>query len=75
MDFIKLNQINFQNLYNRKEIEMKTKEQIEKKVRELESDPRMGYKMASIEINAPLALIQCSIGSIIDILKWVLEEE
>ena len=54
---------------------MKTKKQIKEKIIKLESDPRMSYKMASVDINAPLALIQCSLGSMIDILKWILNDE
>lgn len=53
---------------------MKTKKEIQAKIDEIEADTRMGYKPAKVDINAPLALIQCSLGSQRDILKWVLNE-
>ncbi len=51
---------------------MKTKKEIEEKLAEIKSDERLGYPPATVDINAPLALIQLSIESQIDILKWVL---
>jgi hypothetical protein len=53
---------------------MKTIEEIKKKLENIESDVRLGYKPASVDVNAPLALIQCSLGSMRDMLKWVLDE-
>ncbi len=54
---------------------MKTKEQIEEKIKEIESDERLSYPLATIEINAPLALIQLEMETKLKMLKWVLYEE
>lgn len=56
---------------------MKTEKEIREKLKELSSDDRIPphQKIASIQINAPLALIQLSINSRIDALKWVLGNE
>lgn len=53
---------------------MKTKDQIREKIKELESDERLSYPVATVVENAPLALIQLSLETQIDMLKWVLEE-
>lgn len=53
---------------------MRTKKEIINKIKELEEDERMGYKRASVFSNAPLALIQLSIQTKIDSLKWTLKE-
>ena len=56
---------------------MKTAEQINKRIAEIETDDRYqsGLKHpANIQINAPLALIQLSFESEIKALKWVLKE-
>ena len=51
---------------------MKTKKEIEEKLADIKSDERLSYPPATIDINAPLALIQLSMECKIDILKWVL---
>ena len=51
---------------------MKTKEQIQAKINEYKSDERYNYPPATIEINAPLALIQLGMESKVSILEWVL---
>ena len=54
---------------------MKSNEQIEKRIREIEADDRYqsGLKHpATIDINAPLALIQLSFEIELKALKWVL---
>lgn len=53
---------------------MKTREQIEAKLRQIEADERLGYKTATVFENAPLALVQTSLKAQRDILKWVLEK-
>ncbi|MFA7142706.1 MAG: hypothetical protein WC175_01820 [Candidatus Dojkabacteria bacterium] len=52
---------------------MKTKAEILAKIEELEMDPRLSYPMASVFVNAPLALIQISLKTKIQTLKWVLD--
>ncbi len=51
---------------------MKTKKEIEEKLADIKSDERLGHPPATIDSNAPLALIQLSMECKIDILKWVL---
>ena len=52
---------------------MKTKKEIEEMLKSIMSDERLSYPTATIDINAPLALIQLSLESKRDILKWVLD--
>jgi hypothetical protein len=58
---------------------VKSREEIKEKIETLKNDPRMKgfgtpeYKPARVDINAPLALIQVSIETQIDVLRWVLE--
>ena len=52
---------------------MKTKEQIEEKIKEIESDERLSYPSATIDVNAPLALIQLEMETKLKMLKWILE--
>ncbi len=54
---------------------MRSVEEIKERLKTLEGDERISYPPASIEINGPLALIQLSIGTQIDLLNWVLKEE
>ena len=54
---------------------MKTKKEIEKKLKKVESDERLHYPTADVFSNAPLALIQVSLESQRDILKWILSNE
>lgn len=54
---------------------MKTREQIQAKIVEIESDDRYaknGRHMATVFENAPLALIQMGMESEVKALKWVL---
>ncbi len=53
---------------------MKTEEQIRKRLDEIESDERLKYKPATVEVNAPLALVQTHLETASGILRWVLEE-
>ena len=52
---------------------MKSEEQILNKLAELKSDSRLTQPSASIQINAPLALIQLELESNIGALEWVLD--
>ncbi len=54
---------------------MKTVSEIKAKIEKIESDDRLKGKPALVHINAPLALIQCSLQTQIDILKWVLDND
>jgi len=47
-------------------------EEIKKQIEEIKKDTRMSYPKATIQINAPLALIQLSMGVKLDTLEWVL---
>jgi len=51
---------------------MKTEKEIKKRLAEIEKDERISYPTATIDINAPLALIQLSLETERDALKWVL---
>lgn len=53
---------------------MTIKQKIKKRIAELEKDDRFTQPTASVQINAPLALIQVGIASKIDALQWVLDE-
>ena len=53
---------------------MRTEKEIRKKLKEVESDERLSYDTATIETNAVLALIQCSLEAERDMLRWVLED-
>ena len=52
---------------------MRTEQEIRARLEELMADIRLTYEPASVTINAPLALEQCAITSMIGILTWVLE--
>ncbi len=52
---------------------MKTKEKIIEKIIELQSDERLSCPIATIDENAPLALIQLELETKIKTLKWTLE--
>ncbi|MBT6051745.1 MAG: hypothetical protein HOG49_33495 [Candidatus Scalindua sp.] len=54
---------------------MKTKKEIQDKLKELKGDERLGYPAATVFANAPLALIQLGLESEIGILKWVLKDK
>jgi len=52
---------------------MKTKKEIQEKLDEIKSDERLSYPAATIDINAPLALIQCGLEHQVSILEWILK--
>ena len=52
---------------------MKLEQRIRQKLHELKSDDRLKGKPASVQINAPLALIQLSLEARIEALEWVLK--
>ena len=54
---------------------MKTIEEIKAKIEKMKDDDRMKGEPASIEINAPLALIQCTYEGFIAGLDWVLKDD
>lgn len=54
---------------------MKTREDIEEEIKILEGDDRLSQPMATIDINAPLALTQLSLEMKISALKWVLKDK
>lgn len=51
---------------------MKTEIEIQEALTKVESDQRLSQPTATISINAPLALIQLSLETERDTLKWVL---
>jgi hypothetical protein len=51
---------------------MRTEQEIIERIRAITEDERMRYKTATIEINAPLALIQLEGESTVNALKWAL---
>lgn len=53
---------------------MKTKKQIEEKIKEIEADERYKASPAVLDVNAPLALIQIGMESQVRALKWVLRK-
>jgi len=53
-------------------VTMKSKEEIEQEITNIEADPRYSYPDALVEINAPLALIQVAMSAKVGILKWVI---
>ncbi len=53
---------------------MKSKQEIQEKLFDVEKDERLGYPAATVVENAPLALIQLSLETKRDILRWILEE-
>lgn len=53
---------------------MKTREEIEKAIADIKADERMKGERAMIQINAPLALVQCNYEGQLRALKWVLDD-
>lgn len=53
---------------------MRTEAEIRKKLAEVESDDRLGYRTATTFENAPLALIQLGLETEVATLKWILED-
>jgi len=55
---------------------MKTEKEIRQYIKEIQEDSRYDVgNPATVEINAPLALIQCSMEAKVAVLKWVLGEQ
>lgn len=52
---------------------MRTIEEIKAKIEEIESDERLSYPDAKVQVNAPLALHQVSQKARLEVLKWVLD--
>lgn len=53
---------------------MKTSEEVQARLKELEADERLSQPPATVDINAPLALIQLSLETEIRTLKWALQK-
>lgn len=53
---------------------MKTKKEIADKIASIKTDERYNYPPASVQINAPLALIQVGMKAEVKALEWVLGE-
>jgi len=53
---------------------MKTEHEIQSKLNSIRCDPRM-HEAVTIEVNAPLALIQVQMEGQIQILNWVLKND
>jgi len=53
---------------------MKTEAEIKKEIDRIKADHRMKRKPAIVDINAPLALIQCHLEGQVAALRWVLDE-
>ncbi|MCK4501100.1 hypothetical protein KAU11_11430 [Candidatus Babeliales bacterium] len=54
---------------------MRTKKEIEEKLSAILADERLEYPTATIDTNAPLALIQLSLEMKKAALEWVLEKK
>jgi len=54
---------------------MKTLKEIKQKLVETESDERLSYEPATVQVNAPLALIQTQLETTVNTLKWVLGDD
>ncbi len=63
----------FSGTYGRR-LKLRTEKEIRAKLKEIESDERLSYKPATLEVNAPLALIQLEGHTKINVLEWVLED-
>ena len=48
-------------------------DRIRERLDEIESDERLGYEKAPVQINAPLAMIQTELKAKQNVLRWVLE--
>ena len=53
---------------------MKTEKEIMARIKELKNDYRLKQKTAFVEVNAPLALMQCELEGEIEALKWCIEK-
>ena len=54
---------------------MRTEKEIRKELAEVESDKRLFYPAATTDENAPLALVQVTLETKVNILKWVLNDK
>ena len=54
---------------------MRTAKELRFQLAKLKSDERHKYKLALVQINAPLALIQVEIQAKIDALEWALNDK
>lgn len=52
--------------------EKKFRKSVEDALKEIEEDGRLGYPTATVDVNAPLALIQCALEHQMRALKYVL---
>jgi len=52
---------------------MRSQEDVEYEIKRLESDERLSYPLATVEVNAPLALIQTDMEARLSVLRWVLQ--
>lgn len=52
---------------------MKTEKEIKNRLEQIKQDERLSYPSATIDTNAPLALIQLDLESQIKILEWILK--
>ena len=53
---------------------MRSRTEIEAKLKEVESDERLTYKSATVFENAPLALTQLELETKVSVLRWVLTD-
>lgn len=60
-------------LTSRGSIAMKTEAEIRAILTELETDERLRYPSATVDINAPLALVQLELEAKVNTLKWILD--
>jgi hypothetical protein len=51
---------------------MKSEDEIRAELKKVEADERLSYPCATIQVNAPLALIQLGLETKRDTLKWIL---
>lgn len=54
---------------------MRSEKEIEDRIKEITSDERYNYPPATIQTNAPLALIQLEMETKVTTLKWVLNSK
>ncbi len=52
--------------------EKKFRKSVEEALKEVEEDERLGYPTATVDVNAPLALIQCALQHQVRALEYVL---
>jgi len=53
---------------------MRTKAEIEARLADVLADPRLGYPAATVDVNAPLALIQMALEAERNVLRWCLQD-